>query len=188
MTGQLEKPKKELPVFTLKQVSEHNAETDCWVAINNRVFNITNWLAKHPGGKSVLFNFAGTDCSDEFRIFHYTPNYKMLNTFCVGTLHPDDCRKNTELSKDLQELHDRIKLQGAFLPDCKFEYIYFYSGVKQNSIVWKHYLASNRFSSYRKSKSSQNVFEVLMKVYYKNMNLYPGGVDYAALFSLLNKN
>jgi len=120
MTGQIEKPTKELPVFTLKQVSEHNAETDCWVAINNRVFNITNWLAKHPGGKSILFNFAGTDCSDEFRIFHYTPNYKLLKSFCVGTLHPDDCRKNTELSKDLQELHDRIKLQGAFLPDYWF--------------------------------------------------------------------
>lgn len=111
---------KVLPVYTLKQISEHKSDDDCWVAVDNRVYNITNWLSRHPGGKSILFNFAGTDCSDEFRTFHYKPNYKLLNSFCVGTLHQDDCREETVLSKDLQELHQRIKLEGAFLPDCKY--------------------------------------------------------------------
>jgi len=117
---QKEEVQKEKPVFTLKQIAEHKTEDDCWVAIDSSVYNITNWLSKHPGGKSVLFNFAGTDCSDEFRIFHYNPNYNRLKAFRVGTLHPDDQRKDTAVSKDLQELHARIKSEGAFLPDYWF--------------------------------------------------------------------
>ena len=75
---------KQKNIFTLKQVSEHKTESVCWVAIDNKVYNITKWLSKHPGGKSVLFNLAGTDCSDEFRTFHYKPNYELLKAFCVG--------------------------------------------------------------------------------------------------------
>jgi Cytochrome b involved in lipid metabolism len=110
---------KILPVYTLDEVNEHKTEDDCWVAVNNRVFNITRWLNKHPGGKQLLLNLGGRDCSDEFRIFHYKPNFTLLNTFVVGELHSDDWRRDTAVSKDLQKLHDKIRADGAFEPDCK---------------------------------------------------------------------
>ena len=114
MTG-----RKTLPVYTLDQVNEHKTEDDCWVAVSNRVYNITKWLNKHPGGKQLLLNLGGRDCSDEFRIFHYKPNFTLLNTFVVGELHPDDWRRETAVSRDLQKLHAKIKADGAFEPDCK---------------------------------------------------------------------
>lgn len=107
-------------VYSLKQVAEHRSEDDCWVAVNNKVYNLTKWLNKHPGGKSVLFNLAGTDCSDEFRTFHYKPNYNLLKLFQVGDLDPADCKEDTAISKDLQVLHDKFKSEGVFEPDYLF--------------------------------------------------------------------
>lgn len=114
MTGQ-----DPLNVYTLKQVSDHKTEDDCWIAIDNRVYNVTKWLSKHPGGKSILFNLAGQDCSDEFRIFHLKPNFKILKAFQIGVLHPDDYRQDT-VNREFQALHDRLKAEGVFEPDYWF--------------------------------------------------------------------
>ena len=47
---------KELPVITLEELARHNTETDCWMAVQGEVFNMTLRLRPvdgrpgHPGG------------------------------------------------------------------------------------------------------------------------------------------
>jgi cytochrome b involved in lipid metabolism len=45
--------------YTWKDVAEHNTEKSCWVAIDKKVYDITNFLEKHPGGKEYLLLAAG---------------------------------------------------------------------------------------------------------------------------------
>lgn len=49
----------ELPVYTLEDVSKHDTEGDCWVAIDGFVANITDYLNQHPGSKEQLLEVAG---------------------------------------------------------------------------------------------------------------------------------
>ena len=56
--------------YTLDEVSEHNTEEDAWIVVNNNVYDITDFLMKHPGGESVLLQVAGTDASEYFNELH----------------------------------------------------------------------------------------------------------------------
>jgi cytochrome b involved in lipid metabolism len=40
---------------------EHNKRDDAWAAINGKVYNITPYLAFHPGGEKELMRIAGRD-------------------------------------------------------------------------------------------------------------------------------
>ena len=41
---------KEKPLITLSDLSKHNDKTDCWIAVHNQVWDITDFISEHPGG------------------------------------------------------------------------------------------------------------------------------------------
>ena len=55
----------ESKTYTLAQVEEHNSETDCWIAIEAKVYDVTKFVGSHPGGKAIL-NGCGKDATTLF--------------------------------------------------------------------------------------------------------------------------
>mmetsp|Transcript_1264 Transcript_1264/g.2633 ORF Transcript_1264/g.2633 Transcript_1264/m.2633 type:complete len:250 (+) Transcript_1264:91-840(+) len=56
--------------FTHEQVARHCTADDCWIIVSNGVHDITNFLNDHPGGRGVLLQQAGKDCTKEFLAQH----------------------------------------------------------------------------------------------------------------------
>ncbi|EER16075.1 succinate dehydrogenase, putative [Perkinsus marinus ATCC 50983] len=52
------------------EVAKHIAEDDCWVIINGKVYNVTEWLPLHPGGVAAIMAYAGRDASEQFNMIH----------------------------------------------------------------------------------------------------------------------
>jgi cytochrome b involved in lipid metabolism len=48
----------------------HNKRNDTWAAFNGKVYNITPYLAFHPGGEKELMRVAGRDGTKLFGKYH----------------------------------------------------------------------------------------------------------------------
>jgi len=82
-------------IFTAAQVAQHASASDCWVAVHGRVYDVTNFLAVHPGGASALSKLgrAGCDVTEHFeRIGHSADARTRLETMFVGTLDNGNSR------------------------------------------------------------------------------------------------
>lgn len=76
-----------LPEYTLEQVSWHDTADDCWIVLNDKVYNITKLIRNHPGGFEVLLEQAGRDATLAFRsVGHSIDAVEQVDEFLVGIL------------------------------------------------------------------------------------------------------
>ena len=57
--------KQQAKTFTLNEVASHNSRTDCWTIISGQVYELTDFITRHPGGDEVL-RACGTDATTLF--------------------------------------------------------------------------------------------------------------------------
>lgn len=77
--------KEPLKRFTKEEVAEHNTPNDIWIIIEGRAYDVTRFVAKHPGGVLPIQNMAGRDCTDVFANYHPYKVYKhYLPAYLVG--------------------------------------------------------------------------------------------------------
>ncbi|KAH9177377.1 cytochrome b5 [Lactarius sanguifluus] len=68
----------------------HNKRDDAWAAFSGKVYNITPYLAFHPGGEKELMRVAGRDGTKLFALTHAWVNVNfMLDACLVGFLVPE---------------------------------------------------------------------------------------------------
>lgn len=58
-------PVVEAKTYGLDEIAQHNSDTDCWMAIEGKVYNVTDFVGKHPGGKAII-NGCGKDATTLF--------------------------------------------------------------------------------------------------------------------------
>jgi len=44
---------------TQAELQQHNKDTDAWISINGKVYDVTKFAEEHPGGKKILLRMAG---------------------------------------------------------------------------------------------------------------------------------
>jgi cytochrome b involved in lipid metabolism len=57
---------------TMAEVAKHNSQTDCWSVVEGKVYNLTTWISRHPGGQGVVLGMCGVDATAAFRGQHGT--------------------------------------------------------------------------------------------------------------------
>ncbi|KAL6079363.1 Cytochrome b5 heme-binding domain-containing protein [Balamuthia mandrillaris] len=76
--------------ITPSELRKHKDEKDAWTVLNGRVYNITDYLDFHPGGKAILLRSAGKDCTKLFYATHQWVHGDQLLRACqVGVLVPE---------------------------------------------------------------------------------------------------
>ncbi|XP_059046931.1 sulfite oxidase [Achroia grisella] len=82
----------DLPVYRAEEVSKHDSKKSFWVIYRNGVYDVTKFLASHPGGDQIL-NAAGLSIEPFWNVYgmHKTQEiYKLLEQYRIGNLHDDD--------------------------------------------------------------------------------------------------
>lgn len=86
--------------YTLEEVAVHNSNTDCWLAIEGTVYDVTEFIASenHPGGDAILAG-CGLDATELF-------NTRPMGS---GTPHSDKARSflpGFEIGELVEEMVD----------------------------------------------------------------------------------
>ncbi|EMD41756.1 hypothetical protein CERSUDRAFT_41345 [Gelatoporia subvermispora B] len=56
--------------WSLEEVAEHNSRSSCWVIVNNKVYDVTDFLPEHPGGAQIILKYAGRDATAAYEPIH----------------------------------------------------------------------------------------------------------------------
>lgn len=87
---------RQLPMIDRTELALHHTREDCWVVINDYVYDITDFLNKHPGGDTIMIAYAGRDVSEHFNtiVAHQKPaTAKLMDRMLIGKY---ECTKSIE--------------------------------------------------------------------------------------------
>jgi len=107
-------------VYTREEVAAHNTKEDIWIIIENKVYDITTWVDRHPGGYRVLLTQAGEDVTNPFTVFHPKQVFGRLKPFIVGELPPEQIKVADEFSQELYTLREKFRENGMFETDYTY--------------------------------------------------------------------
>ncbi|KAM9495397.1 fatty acid desaturase 2-like isoform 1-T1 [Clarias gariepinus] len=116
--------------YTWEEVQKHNRTGDQWLVIERKVYNVSEWTKKHPGGHRLLEHYIGEDATDAFTAFHPDKRFvrKFMKPLLVGELAPaepsQDHGKNAALVKDFRALRKQLEAQGLFRTNPLFYILY----------------------------------------------------------------
>ena len=57
-------------LISYEEIAKHNRNGDCWIVVNCKVYDVTSFIADHPGGSDVILSSAGADSTVEFLDAH----------------------------------------------------------------------------------------------------------------------
>ncbi|KAJ8604474.1 hypothetical protein CTAYLR_000957 [Chrysophaeum taylorii] len=80
--------------YRLSEVAKHRSRDDAWIVVDERVYDITRFVANHPGWSQAgqtstilaIMRNIGTDCSEEFHQVHTESAKALLPQYFVGYL------------------------------------------------------------------------------------------------------
>lgn len=91
--GTTEEPKESAgTLYSIEEVAKHSTAEDCWLAIDGKVYDVTGWNPKHPGGADLITQSCGKDGSDAYHTKgdagreHSLQAKRLLDEYYVGDL------------------------------------------------------------------------------------------------------
>uniref|UniRef100_A0A672NRW3 Fatty acid desaturase 2-like n=1 Tax=Sinocyclocheilus grahami TaxID=75366 RepID=A0A672NRW3_SINGR len=106
--------------YTWEEVQKHTKSGDQWIVVERKVYNVSQWVKRHPGGLRIIGHYAGEDATDAFNAFH--PNLQLVRKYMkpllIGELEASepsqDRQKNGALVEDFRALRERLEAEGCF--------------------------------------------------------------------------
>ncbi len=79
-------------VLTSGEISKHNNSSDCWIIIENKVYAVSDFLARHPGGGGLITPYCGKDATQPFitkagRGSHSATAMRLLGLIYIGDVN-----------------------------------------------------------------------------------------------------
>ncbi|PLW80953.1 cytochrome b5 [Kineobactrum sediminis] len=77
--------------YTLDDVAEHDSLDDCWMAIEGTVYDVTDYVPRHPAPDSVIKPWCGKEATEGMRTKganrdHSSMAWQMLEDYRIGVL------------------------------------------------------------------------------------------------------
>lgn len=82
------------PTTLADELASHNTRSDCWLAIDGKIYDVTSYISSHPGGVNEIVKYCGKDGTKAFSTKdqfipqdHSASAYAMLADFYIGDMY-----------------------------------------------------------------------------------------------------
>ena len=72
--------------FTINEVSKHNLKKDCYLVINNNVYDVSSYIGYHPAGSRTIISRCGKEVTGIFARIHSNRAWDLLKKYKIGTI------------------------------------------------------------------------------------------------------
>lgn len=72
--------------LTLLSVAKHNTKNNCYLVINNNVYDVSSYISYHPGGSRVIVSNCGKEVTGLFARIHSNRAWDLLAKYKIGTV------------------------------------------------------------------------------------------------------
>ena len=72
--------------FTTNEIAKHNTRSDCYLIINNNVYDVSDYISYHPGGSRTITSRCGKEVTSIFARIHSNRAWDLLKKYKVGTI------------------------------------------------------------------------------------------------------
>ena len=68
------------------EVALHASQSDCWTIVDGKVYDVTSFISRHPGGADAIAKACGVDATKDFKSVkkHGNSAVELLPTFLLG--------------------------------------------------------------------------------------------------------
>ncbi|MDX1442799.1 MAG: cytochrome b5-like heme/steroid binding domain-containing protein [Gammaproteobacteria bacterium] len=83
--------KTSLAIVTLDELAKHDTAEDCWMAINGKVYDFSEYIPEHPAPPAIMTEWCGKEATEAYRTKGYGRKHSkvadsMLPEYLVGEL------------------------------------------------------------------------------------------------------
>ncbi|OHW99147.1 cytochrome b5-like heme steroid binding domain-containing protein [Colletotrichum incanum] len=112
------------PIISHSNLAAHNSITSCWTAIGGTVYDMTPFLATHPGGPKTLLESAGTIADARFAETHGGPHAQeirgYLQRYAIGRLSTATTDPGTQMTTE-KLIDALVRMQNALTNNSAFD-------------------------------------------------------------------
>lgn len=144
-----------MQLISADEVSKHNSLNDCWVIIHGKVYDLTDFLDKHPGGVKVISRWAGQDATAAFDPIHPLDiiAQNLPESVCLGSIDQSTVKESKvqdlKPRNDLPVLSEMLNLMDFESVACKVltkeAWAYYSSGADDEITLRENRVAFTRF-------------------------------------------
>ncbi|KAK2170504.1 hypothetical protein NP493_1149g00068 [Ridgeia piscesae] len=83
-------------IITLAELKKHTGAKDLWIAIDNKIYDVSKFADVHPGGEQVILEQGGSFATEVFEdVGHSTDARELMKDFYIGDLAEADHEKKS---------------------------------------------------------------------------------------------
>lgn len=91
-------------IIPLAEVAKHRGKNANWFVIHDSVYDVTEFMAEHPGGEEVMLEQGGGDATEAFEDAGHSGDVrKMMDQYKIGVLPDEECQEKEIREKQHQD-------------------------------------------------------------------------------------
>ncbi len=76
-------------ILSAAEVAKHNSSSDCWLIIESKVYDVSEYLGSHPAGRATITPYCGKEATHAFEAVNHSRIARShLDSIYLGDLVP----------------------------------------------------------------------------------------------------